>query len=101
MEWLIAVLTVVCTPLFTYLGVVRTTKTSLDNKKLELTDKDKKELSGVVDVVVQHLEEVRQEQTKLSYEVSDLKKDVAKHNEMMSKIYEIDRRLAVLEVQTK
>lgn len=97
MEWIIAVLTIVCTPLFTYLGVVRTTKAQMNNKKLELADKDKKELRGIVEEVVSHLEEVKDEQTRLSYTVEELKKDVMRHNNVIERTYELERKVAVLE----
>ena len=97
MEWLIAVLTIICTPLFTYLGVVRTTKASFDNKKLELADKDKKELKNVVEEVVAHMEEVKEEQTRLSFAIDELKKDVMKHNQIIERTYNLENKVAFLE----
>ena len=99
MEWILAVLTVVCTPLFTYLGVVRTTKASLNNKKLELAEKDKNDIKSVVEEVVAHLEEVKDEQTKLYYQVEKLQADVQRHNNVIERTIILERNMAVMKAK--
>lgn len=97
MEWL----NVVITPLMAFLGVVVSSVFVLKTKKLELADKDKKDLYDVVKQVVNRLEDVQKEQTRISFTVSELQKDVKDLYDTSRRMTELEKIVAVIQDRLK
>lgn len=97
MEWL----NVVITPLMAFLGVVVSSIFVLKTKKLELADKDKKDLYDVVKQVVNRLEDVQKEQTRISFTVSELQKDVKDLYDTSRRMTELEKIVAVIQDRLK
>lgn len=114
MEWLIAILTIIFTPMLTLAGIVVTERTKLKSKRLELdTSKDenlrrcqeahkydidgvRKEFNGRLDDILEKIDEISKEQYRLSILFSGLKEEVQKHNGVMEKTIILERDVAVL-----
>ena len=97
MEWL----NVIITPLMAFLGVVVSSIFVLKTKKLELADKDKKDLYDVVKQVVNRLEDVQKEQTRISFTVSELQKDVKDLYDTSRRMTELEKIVAVIQDRLK
>lgn len=97
MEWL----NVVITPLLAFLGVVVSSVFVLKTKKLELADKDKKDLQDVVKQVVNRIEDVQKEQTRISFTVSELQKDVKDLYDTSRRMTELEKIVAVIQDRLK
>ena len=97
MEWL----NVVVTPLMAFLGVVVSSIFVFKTKKLELADKDKKDLYDVVKQVVNRLEDVQKEQTRISFTVSELQKDVKDLYDTSRRMTELEKIVAVIQDRLK
>ena len=97
MEWL----NVVITPLMAFLGVVVSSIFVLKTKKLELADKDKKDLYDIVKQVVNRLEDVQKEQTRISFTVSELQKDVKDLYDTSRRMTELEKIVAVIQDRLK
>ena len=92
MEWL----NVVVTPLMAFLGVVVSSVFVFKAKKLELADKDKKELTNIVRNVVSGLDEVKQTQTEFSFALTEVKNDVKELGDVTKRVLELEKGFAVL-----
>jgi len=110
MDWL----TIVCTPLLTLLGIIVTEQVKLKTKKMELLtvkdssiaecqtkhaanlDKVKGEFNTRLDEISDSLFAIKEEQLKLSLTVSQLQKDVVKHNEVIERTYKLEKEVEVL-----
>ena len=97
MEWL----NVVVTPLMAFLGVVVSSVVVFKTKKLELADKDKKDIVNIVNNVVNRLEDMQKEQTKLSFVVSELQNDVNGLFDMSKRMTELEKIVAVIQARLK
>jgi len=112
MEWLIAILTIVCTPVLTLTGIIVSERTKLKTKRLEVgatsiaecqqkhsanLDKVKAEFTARLDGIDKALNEIKDEQLKTSMTVEQLQKDVAKHNGVIDRTYKLESQVAVLE----
>lgn len=97
MEWL----NVVCTPIMAFLGVVVSSVVVFKTKKLELADKDKKDIVNIVNNVVNRLEDMQKEQTKLSFVVSELQNDVNGLFDMSKRMTELEKIVAVIQDRLK
>ncbi len=97
MEWL----NVVVTPLMAFLGVVVSSVVVFKTKKLELADKDKKDIVNIVNNVVNRLEDMQKEQTKLSFVVSELQNDVNGLFDMSKRMTELEKIVAVIQDRLK
>lgn len=97
MEWL----NVVITPLLAFLGVVVSSVFVLKTKKLELADKDKKALENVVKQVVNRLDDMQKEQSRLSFVVSELQTDVKDLYDMSRRMTELEKIVAVIQDRLK
>lgn len=115
MEWLIAILTIVFTPSLTLLGTAIVEKYKLKGKKMELEDKKdtalidcqrlhsdrlenvKDEFNARLDDIVSSLNEIKNEQLRTNLAVTQLQKDVQKHNGVMERTIILERDMAVLQ----
>ena len=84
-----------------FLGVVVSSVFVLKTKKLELADKDKKDLYDVVKQVVNRLEDVQKEQTRISFTVSELQKDVKDLYDTSRRMTELEKIVAVIQDRLK
>ena len=97
MEWL----NVVITPLMAFLGVVVSSVVVFKTKKLELADKDKKDLHDIVKQVVARLDDMQKEQSRLSFVVSELQTDVKDLYDMSRRMTELEKIVAVIQDRLK
>ena len=112
MEWLIAILTIVCTPVLTLTGIIVSERTKLKTKRLEVgatsiaecqqkhsanLEKVKAEFTARLDGIDKALNEINDEQLKTSMTVEQLQKDVVKHNGVIERTYALESKVAVLE----
>jgi hypothetical protein len=115
MEWLISILTIVFTPLLTLLGIVVTEKYKAKTKKMEL-DMGKNEaleaikaqfnaklesLSNKLDDIIKDQTEIKTEQLRTSLYVTQLQKDVQKHNGVIERTMALEKQVAVLDNREK
>ena len=115
MEWLISILTIVFTPLLTLLGIVITEKYKAKTKKMEL-DMGKNEaleaikaqfnaklesLSNKLDDIIKDQTEIKTEQLRTSLYVTQLQKDVQKHNGVIERTMALEKQVAVLDNREK
>ena len=112
MEWLIAVLTIVCSPVLTLVGITVTEKYKMKTKRLEM---DSSKDSAIIDCQSKHaanlekvrgefntrldniggkLDEIKTEQLKIALSVTQLQKDTVKSNDILDNVSD---RLATLE----
>ena len=114
MEWLIAILTIIFTPMLTLTGIIVTERTKLKSKRLELdTSKDenlrkcqeshKYDIEEVrsafnkrLDEMIEKIDEISKEQYRMSVLFSGLKEEVQKHNGVMERTIILERDVAVL-----
>ena len=115
MEWLIAILTIVFTPSLTLLGTAMVEKNKLKGKKMELEekkdtallecqakhsanfDKVKTEFNARLDEIQSTLSEIKNEQLRNTLAITQLQKDVQKHNGVMERTIILERDMAVLQ----
>lgn len=97
MEWL----NVVCTPIMAFLGVVVSSIVVFKTKKLELADKDKKDLADMVKRFDNRLDEVQKEQTRLSFVISEVQNDVKDLYDTSKRITELEKIVAVIQDRLK
>lgn len=97
MEWL----NVVCTPIMAFLGVVVSSIVVFKTKKLELADKDKKDLADMVKRFDNRLDDVQKEQTRLSFVISEVQSDVKDLYDTSKRITELEKIVAVIQDRLK
>lgn len=115
MEWLIAILTIVFTPSLTLLGTAIVEKYKLKGKRMELEDKKdaalidcqrlhsdrlenvKDEFNARLDEIQSTLSEIKNEQLRNTLAITQLQKDVQKHNGVMERTIILERDMAVLQ----
>ena len=97
MEWL----NVVCTPIMAFLGVVVSSIVVFKTKKLELADKDKKDLADMVKRFDNRLDDVQKEQTRLSFVISEVQNDVKDLYDTSKRITELEKIVAVIQDRLK
>ena len=97
MEWL----NVVCTPIMAFLGVVVSSIVVFKTKKLELADKDKKDLADMVKRFDNRLDDVQKEQTRLSFVISEVQNDVKDLYDTSKRITELEKIVAVIQDRMK
>lgn len=115
MEWLIAILTIVFTPSLTLLGTAIVERGKLKGKKMELEEKKdtalidcqrlhsdrledvKDEFNARLDDIVKSLNEIKNEQLRTNLTVTQLQKDVQKHNGVIERTIILERDMAVLQ----
>lgn len=97
MEWL----NVVCTPIMAFLGVVVSSIVVFKTKKLELADKDKKDLADMVKRFDNRLDDVQKEQTRLSFVISEVQSDVKDLYDTSKRITELEKIVAVIQDRMK
>ena len=118
MEWLIAILTIICTPMLTLAGIVVTERTKLKSKRLELDgskdenlkrcqeahkydiDEVRKEFNGRLDDICEKVDDISKEQYRISILFSGLKEEVQKHNNVIDRTLALEKNFAVLENRT-
>ena len=119
MEWLIAILTIICTPMLTLAGIVVTERTKLKSKRLELDgskdenlkrcqeahkydiDEVRKEFNGRLDDICEKVDDISKEQYRISILFSGLKEEVQKHNNVIDRTLALEKNFAVLENRTR
>ena len=97
MEWL----NVVCTPIMAFLGVVVSSIVVFKTKKLEIADKDKKDLADMVKRFDNRLDDVQKEQTRLSFVISEVQNDVKDLYDTSKRITELEKIVAVIQDRLK
>ena len=97
MDWL----NVVCTPIMAFLGVVVSSIVVFKTKKLELADKDKKDLADMVKRFDNRLDDVQKEQTRLSFVISEVQSDVKDLYDTSKRITELEKIVAVIQDRLK
>ena len=115
MEWIISILTIVFTPLLTLLGIVITEKYKAKTKKMELDmgrnealeaikakfDAKLESLSNKLDDIIKDQNEIKTEQLRTSLHVTQLQKDVQKHNGVIERTMALEKQVAVLDNREK
>lgn len=115
MEWIISILTIVFTPLLTLLGIVITEKYKAKTKKMELDmgrnealeaikakfDAKLESLSNKLDDIIKDQTEIKTEQLRTSLYVTQLQKDVQKHNGVIERTMALEKQVAVLDNREK
>ena len=118
MEWLIAILTIVFTPMLTLFGIIITEKYRYRSKKMELdTSKDeaihenihqcqlqhkddvekvRAEFNGRLDDLSTKLDAIQTELLRTSLYVSQLQNDVQKHNSVIERTFKLESDVSVL-----
>lgn len=115
MEWLIAILTIVFTPSLTLLGTAIVEKSKLKGKRMELEEKKdtallecqakhavnvekiKNEFNTRLDEIQSSLSDIKNEQLRNTLAITQLQKDVQKHNGVMERTIILERDMAVLQ----
>lgn len=115
MEWIISILTIIFTPLLTLLGIVITEKYKAKTKKMELDmgrnealeaikakfDAKLESLSNKLDDIIKDQTEIKTEQLRTSLYVTQLQKDVQKHNGVIERTMALEKQVAVLDNREK
>jgi hypothetical protein len=115
MEWLIAILTIVFTPSLTLLGTAIVERSKLKGKRMELEEKKdtalldcqakhavnvekiKNEFNTRLDEIQSSLSDIKNEQLRNTLTITQLQKDVQKHNGVMERTIILERDMAVLQ----
>ena len=84
-----------------FLGVVVSSIVVFKTKKLELADKDKKDLADMVKRFDNRLDEVQKEQTRLSFVISEVQNDVKDLYDTSKRITELEKIVAVIQDRLK
>lgn len=119
MEWLIAILTIICTPMLTLAGIVVTERTKLKSKRLEIDgskdenlkrcqeahkydiDEVRKEFNSRLDDICEKVDDISKEQYRISILFSGLKEEMQKHNNVIDRTLALEKNFAVLENRTR
>lgn len=119
MEWLIAILTIICTPMLTLTGIIITERTKLKSKRLELDgskdenlkrcqeahkydiDEVRKEFNSRLDDILEKIDEMSKEQYRLSILFTGLKEEVHENNNVIDRTYKLEQNYAVLDNRQK
>lgn len=114
MEWVIAILTIVFTPILTLLGIIITEKYKYRSKKMEFdATKDeavhqcqlqhkgdvaevRAEFNGRLDELSKKLDEIQTEQLRTTLYVTQLQTDVQKHNSVVERTFNLEKDVAIL-----
>ena len=114
MEWVIAVLTIIFTPILTLLGIIITEKYKYRSKRMELDmskndavtkcqaqhksdiEKVRAEFNSRLDDLSVKLNEIQTDLLRTSLYVSELQKDVQKHNNVVERTYKLEQDVAVI-----
>jgi len=114
MEWIIAVLTIVFTPILTLIGIVITEKYKFRSKKMEIDlskneaiqhcqqqhssdiSAVRKEFNDRLDILSQKLDDIKYKQQETALQVKDLQADVQKHNNLVERTYELEKQVGIL-----
>lgn len=118
MEWLIAILTIVFTPILTLLGIIITEKYKYRSKKMELdttkeefihenihqcqiqhkddVEKVRAEFNDRLDDLLKKLDEIQTEQLRTTLYVTQLQNDVQKHNSVIERTFRLESEVTVL-----
>lgn len=100
---LLQLLTIILTPLLTFLGVLISEKYRYKGKLAEVNTfeiaKVKEELNERMDHVTEKLDEIQREQLRTSLTITQLQSDVQKHNSVVERTYKLERDMAI--VKTK
>lgn len=84
-----------------FLGVVVSSIVVFKTKKLELADKDKKDLADMVKRFDNRLDDVQKEQTRLSFVISEVQNDVKDLYDTSKRITELEKIVAVIQDRLK
>lgn len=84
-----------------FLGVVVSSIVVFKTKKLELADKDKKDLADMVKRFDNRLDDVQKEQTRLSFVISEVQSDVKDLYDTSKRITELEKIVAVIQDRLK
>ena len=84
-----------------FLGVVVSSIVVFKTKKLELADKDKKDLADMVKRFDNRLDDVQKEQTRLSFVISEVQSDVKDLYDTSKRITELEKIVAVIQDRMK
>ena len=119
MEWVIAILTIVFTPILTLLGIIITEKYKYRGKKMEIDASNEEaihecqkqhkgdiaevraEFNGRLDDLSKKLDEIQIEQSKTALLITQLQTDVQKHNNVVERTYQLEKDVAVLREKVK
>lgn len=114
MEWVIAILTIVFTPILTLLGIIITEKYKYRGKKMEIDASNEEaihecqkqhkgdvtevrtEFNNRLDDLSKKLDEIQIEQSKTALLITQLQTDVQKHNNVVERTYQLEKDVAVL-----
>ena len=109
MDWLIAILTIVFTPMLTLFGIVITEKYKYKSKKMEVDitkdnaikecqrqhkgdiEEVRKEFNNRLDDLSEKLDEIQSEQLRTNLIVTQLQSDVQKHNNVMERTFRLEQ----------
>ena len=117
MEWLIAILTIICTPALTLIGLIVSERTKLKTKRLEIDESNskaiatckeshkndiaevRKEFSGRLDEISKFLVDIKINQGKANTTIEELQKDVQKHNNVIERTFLLEGKVSALEAK--
>lgn len=108
MNLLVSILTIVCTPLFTVLGIFISENSSTKRKKLELNAEHEKvsynaisskldALSEKVDLQGDGISELMAKHQQVATMIDVLSERVEKHNNVIERTYNLEAKVAYLE----
>ena len=112
MDILINILTIVCTPLFTALGIILHEKGETKRKQLEVgetketnsfirAEDDIKKLSQKVDALSDRVHEMKASHQQTMTMIEMLSDRVEKHNNVIERTYALEKAVAVLDNREK
>lgn len=112
MDILISILTIVCTPLFTALGIILHEKGETKRKQLEVgenketnsfirAEDDIKKLSQKVDALSDMVHEMKASHQQTMTMIEILSDRVEKHNNVIERTYALEKAVAVLDNREK
>ena len=117
MEWLLAVLTIVCTPALTLIGLIVSERTKLKTKRLEIDESNnkaiatckeshkndiaevRKEFNSRLDEISEALDDIKINQVKTKMTIEELQKDVQKHNNVIERTFILEGQVRALEAK--
>lgn len=109
MDWLIAILTIIFTPMLTLFGIIITEKYKYKSKKMEVDitkdnaikecqkqhkgdiEEVRAEFNNRLDTLSEKLDEIQKEQLRTNLFVAQLQSDVQKHNNVIERTFQLEK----------
>lgn len=107
MDYFMNFATIVCTPLFTVIGIYLTEKATTKRKKMDIdancvkTESDIKKLSEKVDGLADSINDLKASHQQMATMIDVLSSRVEKHNNVIERTYKLERDVAVLDNREK